>query len=879
MSNIDLASILTSSNALNAHLQTRPDLPTVNLGLDQVELQSRRLVNKYSGASASDSRANYLLAQAHVDAPALASSIAALNTSTTFSPLQPLLDTDVPGYLRHAHEQTLISTIEEGRRETETEFYQVLEERVRRDWEARKKRVFEELGGRGFAVEPSRSASDLRATQRGNLGASFSAASFTPNLQMHQKMMAYDRVISELNSARIGGASYPVVHTLFDATRSVAGESSSQMLEILQILAKITGEPQSGLPQSHSGAHLLNTPQYERKFAKAYLGDENTKDAIQLRTRIARGSKAALEQQYWDVIERTVLSNPSQAALGGDPSAANHVRAFLAVRFYRNGQWDERLELLSGRPLWAQLFFLVRSGQADDAIELATKNRAALDNRQRDFCAQFQKWARSDDGGIIDTGRNTFRTHLEHSPTVDPFKAALFKLMGRVEPHKRNVPYVTSTTEDWLWFQLAMINETSISGETNGLKELVDVLLGYGERHFEGAPGQKGTTSRHGTWAKVLLICGQFERAVASLYERPETHTEAVHLAVALAYHGLLRVTPRAEASDATILSTPFNQRPSLNFALIIARYIRQFIRSDPKEAIQYVYCVCISADQPGVGQEQVETAWDLCRKVIVGAEKSGGWEELVGGFRPDGLKFVRKLSDFNGELERGLPLLKLDIAKYHEIILLPAARQSEREKHINEAIKLYNLADAHDTVIACLARALSDMIDEPDDGGAAGMELAQTAKDILRHYERTNRGAGKAKDAVTKLLKIRAAREAMQKGNLDAALQAIDSANLVPLDYDVSMITKLAEDFKEHDESITRNLQAFLPLTMQILHRQHQIVKHSMLSNAARDAAYAVLQIKARAIMMFAGMLKYRMSADVYSTLNVMFVDIQLKK
>jgi len=50
-----------------------------------------------------------------------------------------------------------------------------------------------------------------------------------------------------------------------------------------------------------------------------------------------------------------------------------------------------------------------------------------------------------------------FRTHLEHSPTVDPFKAALFKLMGRVEPHKRNVPYVTSTTEDWLWFQLAMV--------------------------------------------------------------------------------------------------------------------------------------------------------------------------------------------------------------------------------------------------------------------------------------------------------------------------------------------------------------------------------------------------------------------------------------
>ena len=60
--------------------------------------------------------------------------------------------------------------------------------------------------------------------------------------------------------------------------------------------------------------------------------------------------------RYWEVMERTIASNPTQAALGGDPSAANRVRAFLAVRFYRNGQWDVRLEVtfnysLSGRLL------------------------------------------------------------------------------------------------------------------------------------------------------------------------------------------------------------------------------------------------------------------------------------------------------------------------------------------------------------------------------------------------------------------------------------------------------------------------------------------------------------------------------------------------
>jgi len=70
-----------------------------------------------------------------------------LNTATTFTPLQGLQDTDVAGYLRHAHEQNLISTIEEGRKETQDDFYRVLEQRSQKDWEAKKKRVFEELGG------------------------------------------------------------------------------------------------------------------------------------------------------------------------------------------------------------------------------------------------------------------------------------------------------------------------------------------------------------------------------------------------------------------------------------------------------------------------------------------------------------------------------------------------------------------------------------------------------------------------------------------------------------------------------------------------------------------------------------------------------------
>ena len=52
-----------------------------------------------------------------------------------------------------------------------------------------------------------------------------------------------------------------------------------------------------------------------------------------------------------------------------------------------------------------------------------------------------------------------FNAHMLHSSTADPFKLALYKLMGKIDPARRSVQSVTVTTEDWLWFQLCMVSE------------------------------------------------------------------------------------------------------------------------------------------------------------------------------------------------------------------------------------------------------------------------------------------------------------------------------------------------------------------------------------------------------------------------------------
>jgi nuclear pore complex protein Nup93 len=117
------------------------------------------------------------------------------------------------------------------------------------------------------------------------------------------------------------------------------------MSQNFHVLGKITEEPPYLPPIEHPGAHVLNAPLLERKYARVYLGDPESREAANLRRQIAKGAREALEEQYWNILERTLQARPAEARLGGDPSISNKIRAFLLVRHYRNGEWEDRIEV------------------------------------------------------------------------------------------------------------------------------------------------------------------------------------------------------------------------------------------------------------------------------------------------------------------------------------------------------------------------------------------------------------------------------------------------------------------------------------------------------------------------------------------------------
>ncbi len=63
-----------------------------------------------------------------------------------------------------------------------------------------------------------------------------------------------------------------------------------------------------------------------------------------------------------------------------------------------------------------------------------------------------------------------------------------------------------------------------------------------------------------------------------------------------------------------------------------------------------------------------------------------------------------------------------------------------------------------------------------------------------------------------------------------------MESVDLIPMDGDVSKITRRADEFKDLPEAIQRNLQTFLTLTMDALADVHQKVKNSVTTDATKQ-------------------------------------------
>jgi len=167
---------------------------------------------------------------------------------------------------------------------------------------------------------------------------------------------------------------------------------------------------------------------------------------------------------------------------------------------------------------------------------------------------------------------------LEYSRALseDPFKAALFKIVARCDLSTKTIPDIITATEDYIWLQLVLIREDlgdSSGSERYTLGDFQSKLLDLGSKHFD--PQQTNPYK----FFRVLLLSAQFERAIDHLYRYESSQVEAVHIAIALKYYGLLRL-PRAGAST-----------PDLSLCMLLLPFASFFFSLSFFLSVLLVFC------------------------------------------------------------------------------------------------------------------------------------------------------------------------------------------------------------------------------------------------------------------------------------------------
>jgi nuclear pore complex protein Nup93 len=582
-------------------------------------------------------------------------------------------------------------------------------------------------------------------------------------------------------------------------------------------------------------------------------------------------------------------------------------------------------------PAWCTIFYLLSSGNSSAALDFISENDQAF--RKLDggaaaagggFLSFFKAWLDSSDGNLPKLLRDRFVAEYNSrfrgsgllssdAGSIDVYKQSLYRLIGRIDVNKSFPSAVTKDTETWLWLQLSLVREGGADEADMGgdslrdqftLQDLGTKIDKFGEDHFDA----KGSRPMH--YFLLLLLCSQFEKAIGFLYSRPQYQVDAVNFAVGLTYYGLLRVPAQSKASHIDYVSSFVDNSTgheivTIDFAKLIQKYIRLFTKADAKGALQYVYLVCLNSDaRRPIGEEQTRRCHDLIRALVV---ESRQYFELLGDIGNDGTKTA-------GLIEQNLRLIRLqDSRDFLSNIVGAAAVQSENENRTRDAILLYNIAEEYDRVIDVVNRELSSSLVEPADPRSSGSgatngntseqatkslaaveDIAQLASAILDNYEKHNhiqRAVSPRKREVCRiLLTLKTCFQLFSKSEWEKTLNILESLDLIPFKGDVVTITRKAESFKDVDDNIGKNFSEILLLAMTCISKLYLLLKDTPFGDASRQQVssrdrerknlnlYLILNFpqrmteyrnKARALMLFAGMLRLRIEPSTFSQLT----------
>ncbi|PNY26335.1 Nucleoporin NIC96 [Tolypocladium capitatum] len=924
------------------------DLPSLELGLGDLRHRLRKLQSK-PNEKPLDGKAHYLLAASGVDPGAAAKDLGMLDVQGAraerthgYAPSE----IDVETYLSNLQTKTTLSMIADGLERSVRDFDNFLEDNVAMEWDAQRKRIYQHFGikpredstaagreshggfgrsrrskaqggasraGRGSALgnsmmqrsvigTPSRIGahqpefSDVDRSPDGSSAPKTRGA--TEDRALRERQAKLSEKVRALNAARLTKRPYPIFAELGEVEQKSHEPHAPHVVEAYRAMMEIVGED----PEANSANGATAK---ERQFAAMYL-DENPNSArsTEMRRRILHGSNRFLEKQFLREVESLIAKHPHDAKLGGLPDVTSKIKAYIRLRSARKDLVPDNTELqqVQGEYVWAVVFYLLRSGHVNEAAQYVNDNSNQFRGIDRTFATYLNNYAASEDRRItnrklLDRCTNEYIQRSRNAPenSIDAFRMACYKVIGRIELGNRNLDGLNTDINDWIWLQFNLAREgdraLEMAGESYGLAELQTSIREIGLKHFPKANSEDTSNGSFGMFFYLQVLSGMFEDAVAYLY--PFSYVDAVHFGLALEYYGLLRPSDPMSASN-DLRSYSVKNLPQINFGRMMGYYTRDFRAADVVSAVDYLALICLNRDLGGeAGRRQSNLCHEALRDVVLETRE---FSKLIGDIRPDG-RGIRGIIE-----ERG-PLIGLDGEDdFVNTVTLQAASFADENGRTTDSVLLYHLAGEYDTVVAIVSRALSEAISleigedpmrlMPVKPRAAGQEAeaqqgsslslasmddpVELAKTMMAMYERDAMFYRKIQDqnkvACRVLLEMSTIKKLVEAGRWAQGLDKIRGLEILPLDAagDASTIRAYASKFSGLSQPVSINVPNLLMWTIICCVRQREQLTNGQFSGNEGTRKMMVEQLKQLTLDLatYTSQLRYRFPPHLHEAL-----------
>lgn len=808
--------LLQQAEQLTADMDSGWELPRVERNLHQLAEAGQRLWAQTTGTAGDNAavKASILLGTKGFDVPRLSEKLDRLDTAKTFEPLEPVRETDIQGFLRNERENAILSAIEEARKNTFNQAEKHQWSCMEKEWEKEKEKILNSLLGAGQESIDFAAETEVFTTSSLNLQGR-SALDATE--------LAYARQVYIHNEALILSAR----HNIVDGFMELTDRFDDPIIKDMWTFVKELGE------------EAQNRGSISQAMA------EKIRFSLDFQVGFIKKARNFLEKRYLKFVQDTVYDNLHEAKLGGVPGTFHLVKSYLKIKLPPVIQGLEDGDV-DGAPLWPLIYYCLRCGDPRAALQAVNH----VPQHLGEFRDLFAEYMNSKEERLSPSSESKLRLQYRRSirTSQDPFKRAVYCLIGRCDVLSDSHQEVANKTEDYLWLKLNQVTVDEEDGIHDSLtfqKLQIMLLEQFGEAHF-------GAYHKPLLYFQVLFLTGQFEAAIEFLSRVEAFRSHAVHFAIALYKMQLLLLPESIQAQLLTkAIGFPAPGR-QLNFARLIMSYTRKFEVTDPREALQYFFLL------RGMKGPHGEDLFMSCISELVLETRE--FEMLLGRLEQDGSRKPGCIDKFHKDTQRIIEIVAKDSA----------------EKGLSEeAVKLFDLAKNHDKALEILNKLLSQVISTSSGLQSPRDRLQAMAFDLAQRYRTLGHTASQSRiSTFYLLLDLMQFFDLYHAGQLDTALDVMQKLKLVPLRND--SVEERVAAFRQYNDEIRRNFPDVLLATMNILYENYRKIRGTGLSplvesqrdDGGQEKYREILRHQARALITFAGLIPYRLPGDTNARL-----------